>query len=128
MPLTSPDITGSPSSTRGIIHIYDAFGLFPQTLQGSDRLAASLNAIVLVPDFLEGSYAQEEWYSGAPKDEATKAAEASFMTKMANFQGSVEALVGVTREAREKFPLVEGWGVFGLCWGGKVGFVVSEGG
>lgn len=82
-----------------------------------------MNAIVLVPDFLDGSYAQEEWFSGAPKDEATKTAEASFRIRMADYQGVVQVLLRVARAAREKFPQVRDWGVFGLCWGGKVGFV-----
>ena len=75
---------------------------------------------MLVPDFLEGLYAQEAWYSGAPKDDATKAAEAKFRAKMGDLQGNADALVSFVGAAKEKFPHVESWGAFGLCWGGKV--------
>jgi hypothetical protein len=47
-----PDITGSQTSTKAIVDVHDIFGLAPQTLQGADLLATTLNAVVLVPDFL----------------------------------------------------------------------------
>ena len=29
-------------------------------------------------------------------------------------------LLDIAKEAREKYGSVEGWGTYGLCWGGKV--------
>jgi hypothetical protein len=91
----------------------------PQTLQGADRLAASLNAIVLVPDFLKGSYAQGAWFAAPPVDGEAKAAYDEFMRSLA-FPNHVGPLLQVTQAAKEKFTAAKGWGAFGLCWGGKV--------
>lgn len=91
----------------------------PQTLQGADRLAESLNAVVLVPDFLKGKYAQGSWFAGPPTDGEEKAAYDEFMQCM-QFPNYVGPLLKATESAKEKFPEVKGWGAFGLCWGGKV--------
>ena len=91
----------------------------PQTLQGADRLAESLNAIVLVPDFFKGKYAQGAWFVGPPTDGEEKAAYDDFMKNMA-LPNHVGPLLNVTQAAKEKFPEAKGWGAFGLCWGGKV--------
>ncbi len=113
------DIIGSSTASRGIIDIYDVFGFMPQTLQGADRLAESLNAVVLVPDLLKGKYAQGKWFAAPPTEGEEKAAYDAFMTSMA-FQNHVEPLLKVTQAAKEKFSEAKVWGAFGLCWGGKV--------
>ena len=46
-------VTGKQDAKRGIIDVYDIFGICPQTLQGADRLAESVQAVVFVPDFFE---------------------------------------------------------------------------
>ncbi|MCJ1302963.1 hypothetical protein MMC08_005768 [Hypocenomyce scalaris] len=94
------------SSTRGIIDLYDAFGYFPQMLQGADRLAASLEAM-----------AQEEWFTTDTTE--MKAAYQTFgqEAEPAKHVGSLWKLV---KAAREKYPDAHGWAGFGLCWGGKV--------
>jgi len=111
-------ITGSTSAARGIIDLYDAFGPASQILQGADRLAASLNALVLIPDLLEGSYAKEEWFTS--KDPKVQAAYAKFGAVAMDFPKQVPALLSVTAAAKEKYPGVRAWGAFGLCWGAKV--------
>ncbi|KAI1412788.1 alpha/beta-hydrolase [Hypoxylon sp. FL1857] len=112
-------VVGPQSPQRAIIDIYDVFGLAPQTLQGADRLSASLNALVIVPDFLEGVYVQPSWIP-ADTDEK-KAALAKFLSEQAAFPKNVEKLIEIRKTAAEKWPSAEDrWGVFGLCWGGKV--------
>ncbi|KAK7740566.1 hypothetical protein SLS53_005410 [Cytospora paraplurivora] len=55
-------VTGPADATRAVIDIYDIFGFASQTLQGADRLAEHIgDALVLVPDLLEGSYAEHGW-------------------------------------------------------------------
>jgi dienelactone hydrolase len=93
----------------------------PQTLQGADRLSASLDTIVLMPDLLKGSYAQAEWFGGKPLGGEAKKASEAFMSWMA-FANHVEPLLEIVKGAKERYPGVEAWGVFGLCWGGKVCF------
>jgi dienelactone hydrolase len=91
----------------------------PQTLQGADRLAESLNAIVLVPDFFKGKYPQGSWFATPPTDGEEKAAYDEFVQIMPPPK-HVGPLLKVTEAAKEKFPKAKGWGAFGLCWGGKV--------
>lgn len=119
---TTPDIIGSPTASRGIIDVYDVFGFMPQTFQGADRLAESLNAIILVPDFLKGKYAQGAWFAAPPTEGPEKAAYDEFRKNRA-FENHVQPLLNVTHAAKEKFADFKAWGAFGLCWGGKVGCI-----
>ncbi|KAI0114601.1 hypothetical protein F4776DRAFT_638173 [Hypoxylon sp. NC0597] len=112
-------VIGPQSPQRAIIDIYDVFGLAPQTLQGADRLSTALNALVIVPDFFGGVYVQPAWLP-ADTDEK-KAAFAKFQREQAAIPENVEKLIEVRKAAGEKWPSVgDRWGVFGLCWGGKV--------
>ncbi|KAI2603736.1 alpha/beta-hydrolase [Hypoxylon sp. NC1633] len=118
-------VVGPPSPSRAIIDIYDVFGPAPQTLQGADRLAAALSALVLVPDFLQGEYVQPEWMP--PDTEAKKAALAQFRAGPGAVPPAVAKLLEVRREAGQRWPgAADRWGVFGLCWGGKVGVVACN--
>lgn len=119
--LNVSDIVGSPTATRGIIDVYDVFGFMPQIFQGADRLAESVSAIVLVPDFLKGKYAQSAWFAAPPTEGPEKASYDKFMKNMA-FENHVQPLLKATQAAKEKFPEAKVWGAFGLCWGGKVCF------
>ncbi|KAI0836909.1 alpha/beta-hydrolase [Hypoxylon sp. FL0890] len=112
-------VIGPKDPQTAIIDIYDIFGLAPQTLQGADRLSASLNALVIVPDLLEGVYVQRAWLP-ANTDEK-KAALAKFLSQQAAFPKGVGKLIEVRKVAGEKWPSIgDRWGVFGLCWGGKL--------
>ncbi|KAH6658400.1 dienelactone hydrolase family protein [Truncatella angustata] len=121
-------VTGPSNPTRAIVFIYDIFGLAPQTLQGADRLANSINGLVIVPDFFKGVYAQPNWTP--PDTEEKKAAFAKFRSEQAGIPQNVGKLIEFRKEAGEKWSSVgeEGWGVFGLCWGGKLGILVSGAG
>ncbi|KAI0895130.1 alpha/beta-hydrolase [Annulohypoxylon nitens] len=117
-------VIGPQSPQLAIIDIYDVFGLAPQTLQGADRLSSSLNALVLVPDFFEGVYLQESWMP--PDTPEKQAAMAKFREEKAAFPKNVEKLLEVRKAAGEKWPSTgDRWGVFGLCWGGKIVSLVS---
>lgn len=121
-------ITGPSDAKRAIVFIYDIFGPAPQTLQGADRLADSLNALVIVPDFFKGVYAQPTWM---PADtEEKKKIFQKFRTEQASIPDNVAKLIELRKAAGDKWGNVgeDGWGVFGLCWGGKVGVLVSGAG
>jgi dienelactone hydrolase len=105
--------------TKVIIHIYDIFGIWPQTLQGADRLAAHTGAAVLVPDFFEGD--------GLPQDAIPMVADEKkkitreFFEGVANLESNLAKLVAVRKEIETRFPEAEGHvGAFGPCWGGKL--------
>lgn len=90
----------------------------PPTLQGADRLAESLDAVVLVPDFFKG---EPIALSIIPPDTDEKKMRAQrFMAEKANPSENFPNLIQTATEAKERWPAVEGWGVFGLCWGEKV--------
>lgn len=56
----STDVTGPAGAKKAIVDTYDIFGIVPQTLQGADALAAALEVLVFVPDFLKGDVAKGE--------------------------------------------------------------------
>lgn len=115
--------TGDASSKRAVFFVYDAFGLASQTLQGADRLASSVNALVLIPDFFEGEPIGLDVF---PIDSEEKKVRAQkFMAEKADSAKGASTALNVRKEAGEKFSGVESWGAFGLCWGGKVTALLS---
>lgn len=119
------DIVSPENPSRAVVLVYDVFGPAPQTLQGADRLSAALDALVLVPDFLNGTYFDP---ANIPPDTAEKqAAVAAYIEGPANMAHGVANLLRVRREAGARWPRIgdDKWGVFGLCWGGKVGVLAT---
>ncbi|KAJ5691765.1 hypothetical protein N7462_001188 [Penicillium macrosclerotiorum] len=112
-------VTGNTTDARiGILDIYDVFGMANQTQQGADLLAARLNAVVLIPDFFEGEPLNPEC---VPADtEEKKQTIADFMAHRANIPRNVDVVTAAVPQYRIRFPSVDKWGAFGLCWGGKV--------
>lgn len=111
-------MTGSETSTKAIVDIYDIFGPAPQTLQGADLLAAALGILIIVPDFFRGNPAQNEWFKN-PSEENDRL-KAEFQKGSRNFVGHSKTLVQVVSDAKTKWNHITSWGAFGLCWGGKV--------
>ncbi|CRG83121.1 putative AIM2 family protein C30D10,14 [Talaromyces islandicus] len=109
-------VAGNISSKNGVIVVYDIFGFYPQTLKGADRLAEQLNAVALVPDYLEGVYADHSW---TPPDRA------AFFVNNAAPPKVIPKVQATIAEAKTKFPSVEKWAILGLCWGGKLAALVS---
>ena len=121
------DIVGPDDATKAIIDVYDIFGIWPQTLQGADLLSSLTGALVLVPDFFEGEGAKPEWVP-ANTEEKQKAIGAFFSEK-ADFAKTVAALLKVRTDLGERYPAVDPHvGVFGLCWGGKIGVLAAAAG
>ncbi|KAI0123295.1 dienelactone hydrolase family protein [Xylariales sp. AK1849] len=121
-------ITGPSNPSKAIILVYDIFGPSPQTLQGADRLFASLDALVIVPDFFEGSYVDPSWTP--PDTDEKKALLQKFRSETAAIPSNLEKFIEVRKAAGEKWSSVgdEHWGVFGLCWGGKIGVLATGAG
>ncbi|KAI0180982.1 alpha/beta-hydrolase [Hypoxylon sp. FL1284] len=113
-------VIGPESPSKAIIDIYDIFGFSPQALQGADRVSSALDALVIVPDFFEGTGAQPSWLP--PDTDEKKAAFGKFRAERADVPQNVDTLLRVRRAAGDRWPSTgDRWGVFGLCWGGKVG-------
>ncbi|KAL7904826.1 Alpha/Beta hydrolase protein [Trichoderma velutinum] len=112
-------IVGPENATKGIVDIYDIFGIWDQTIQGADRLSAHTGFVVLVPDFFDGPGLD---INAVPTDsEEKKKTVQAFFSTTANLQTNLEKLLVLRKALTEKFPAVEGnWGLFGLCWGGKL--------
>lgn len=98
--------------------------MWPQTLQGADRLAAQTRAVVLVPDFFEGDGLPQD---AVPMDtEEKKRLNREFFTGVANPAKNIVKLLAVRSEIATRFPEAEGHvGAFGLCWGGKLVIMVG---
>ncbi|KAL7933169.1 Alpha/Beta hydrolase protein [Trichoderma chlorosporum] len=112
-------IVGPENATKGIVDIYDIFGVWPQTIQGADRLSAHTGFLVLVPDFFDGKGLD---INSIPMDTEEKQKTVhQFIGTTGNPQANVEKLLALRKELTDKFPAVESsWGLFGLCWGGKL--------
>jgi len=112
-------VTGSETASKGIIDIFDIFGLAPQTIQGADRLAAHTGAVVLVPDLFYGEPMSKDL---APADtDEKKQKMGAFISGPADLKKNLAKLIEIRKAVADKYPAAEGhWGVFGLCWGGKV--------
>ena len=109
---------GNRSATRGVVLIYDIFGLYPQTKQGAALLAQELNCLVIIPDFFHGKGADLSWIPIDTEDKKDKLM--AFMAEEANPDKNVAALSSIMKETKLLYPNVEKWGALGLCWGGKV--------
>lgn len=113
------DIVGPEDARKGIIDVYDIFGIWPQTIQGADRLSAQSGALVLVPDFFEGSGLSMDVIPNDTEEKTKKVHE--FLATKANPEANVAKILAIRKELSEKYPAIEGhWGLFGLCWGGKL--------
>lgn len=120
------DTTGQHNSTRALIAVYDIFGFAPQTLQGADLLSYSLDALVLVPDFFKGNQLP---LNIIPTDtDEKKKLTGEFMQGTANIDANVKKLGEFVVEAKSTYERVQGWGCYGLCWGGKLAVLHSGAG
>lgn len=111
--------TGPSDATKGIVVIYDIFGYYPQTLQGTDILATSGDAKykVVIPDWFKGEPAPLEWF---PPDTEEKQKNLGAFFQKNPPPGVSSQLPGYTKALSEKYPAVKEWAILGFCWGGKV--------
>ncbi|EED21098.1 dienelactone hydrolase, putative [Talaromyces stipitatus ATCC 10500] len=110
--------TGRQDATIGVIDVYDVFGISNHTQQGADLVASTLDAVVIVPDLLKGTYAKPEWF---PLDSDEKRAHFfGFLKGYAAPNKHVDPLLEFMKHVQSRFPTVTKWGSFGLCWGAKV--------
>lgn len=118
------DLTGPRGAKKALLCVYDIFGLHSHTLQGADRLTALMpDTLILVPDFFKGEPASPDWI---PADtEEKKQRLTTFMATKADPEPNLRTLLSLTAAAQAEFGSVRFWGVYGLCWGGKLSALVS---
>ncbi|KAL3472489.1 dienelactone hydrolase [Aspergillus californicus] len=116
-------VIGNRSSKRGVVLIYDIFGLYPQTKEGAALLSRELDCLVIIPDFFHGDAAKIDWV-GMDTDEKRSSMMAFFQAK-ANPVKNLAVLSDVMGHTKSLYPQVENWGILGLCWGAKLAALAS---
>lgn len=113
----SSQSSGQGTSDIALVSVFDIFGFFPQTQQGADLLAASLNASVYMPDFFapDSPFPIDRF---PPKTQEDKDALQAFFAGPAKPEKALEGLLRVGEELRKENKKFVG--VYGMCWGGKV--------
>jgi len=102
---------------NGIIAVYDIFGFFPQTQQGADMIASSLQTRVYMPDFFEPDqpFPPEKMPPTCEQDKVDLQAFFGSIARPGVAIGKLKRFGQLLRdEGKEKI------GAYGLCWGGKV--------
>jgi len=115
-------MTGPMRTGKTIIVVYDIFGYFPQTLQGADILAETVQARVIMPDFLLGKPYPVDKYP--PKDEAEEAELQTYFATTADPDTTLPYVKGIG-EAVKKDGAAK-IGILGYCWGGNLAVSVGD--
>ena len=71
-----------------------------------------------MPDYFKGSPGDPNWYPTDTEDKARLLQK--FKTEKAFTPKNLPMVIQSAADAKLRWPSVQGWGVFGLCWGGKV--------
>ncbi|KAI8966342.1 alpha/beta-hydrolase [Daldinia sp. FL1419] len=119
-------VTGPPDSDKAILAVYDAFGFYPQTIQGLDILAygcSDRKYQVFMPDFFNGNPAELEWYP--PTDDDKKARIGRWFQETALWSNHIHKIPDFLTAANIHNGNIKSWGMMGYCWGGKMASIVA---
>ncbi|KAL1992836.1 hypothetical protein VTN49DRAFT_3592 [Thermomyces lanuginosus] len=115
-------VTGPADATKALLVVFDIFGFFPQTLQGSDILSTSdadNKYRVFIPDFFEGEPCDISVVP--PKTDEQKQYLSNFLSTKAAPAKAVSRIPAIVEEANKLSPSGSfQWGILGYCWGAKV--------
>ena len=117
--------TGPSNATSAIFIIYDIFGFSPQALQGADILAhadSSHQYQVFMPDFFLGKPLSHSDYP--PDTDEKKKTVGDFFAGPASPPDTVKKVPELLKEIEKQATGIKKWGSLGMCWGGKVRFVI----
>ncbi|TFK36788.1 dienelactone hydrolase [Crucibulum laeve] len=110
-------VTGSGSDKHALVCVFDIFGYFPQTQQGADILASTLNTTVYMPDFFEPN-PPFPYSKYPPQTDQDKKDIQEFFGGTAKPSFAVEKLLAFGNNLKKQG--ITKVGVYGFCWGGKV--------
>lgn len=109
-------VTGPKETGRAIVIVYDVIGYSSQAIQGADILASSANAQVIVPDLLQGDFADHSWI---PPDTPEKLQRwQGWYAERGNPLTYLEPMASVVDTLRDGGA--KKIGLVGFCWGGKL--------
>ncbi|KAG9100397.1 hypothetical protein FRC06_004173 [Ceratobasidium sp. 370] len=114
-------VVGKQGTGRAIIGIYDIFGYFPQTIQGADILAETLDAFVVYPDFFDDQPWPNEAFPPRNEEEGKKLQQ--FFGEAANLDNRLAELTTLADQLRTEGAKFVG--TVGFCWGGKLSTVAA---
>jgi len=117
-------VTGPEKSDNAIVSVFDIFGFFPQTQQGADALATSLNAAVYMPYFFE-PHKPFPIDKFPPKSDDEKDELQRFFAGPAKPEKALNNLIKVGKTLRDDGKVKIG--TYGMCWGGKVTILAGSG-
>ncbi|KAK6508871.1 hypothetical protein TWF481_003638 [Arthrobotrys musiformis] len=119
--------TGPTASNSAIVFIYDAYGYADQVLAGADLLSDLSGSLVIVPDVLGDAAISPKYRSfDQISEEIKKPLLATFMGKINEFRDFPGQILDGLEKWGDLWPSVEKWGVFGLCFGGKLAVLLSQ--
>ncbi|KAJ6260045.1 hypothetical protein Dda_5691 [Drechslerella dactyloides] len=120
-------VTGPASSKAAIVFVYDVYGYSDQNLIGADMLSELTSSLVIMPDILGDVVIPPSYgdFSGISQEEQT-AIKGRLMRKINGFQVIPGQILEGPANWKPVAPHVEKWGVFGLCFGGKVVALTSR--
>ncbi|KAJ5196750.1 dienelactone hydrolase [Penicillium cf. viridicatum] len=95
-------VVGPTNAEVGVVIAYDVMGLSCNTKQGADIVSRALNAIVFIPDLLQGVYADPAWLP--PDTEEKREKFFGYLKGYAAPPKYVETLIEVTNEYKASFP------------------------
>ncbi|KAK6535869.1 hypothetical protein TWF281_000119 [Arthrobotrys megalospora] len=120
-------LTGPSTSKSAIIFIYDAYGYSDQVLVAADLLSKLSGALVIMPDILAEAAIPPRYQSlDQVSEEEKNALLGKFMGKINEFRDFPGRILEGMENWKLLWPSVEKWGLFGLCFGGKVVALMSR--
>ncbi|WVN87541.1 uncharacterized protein L203_102724 [Cryptococcus depauperatus CBS 7841] len=107
-------VTGPEGAKHALVVIYDIFGFWDATIQGSDLLTSHLSATlptrVLMPDVFKGHPFP------ADKDGDKKLLQ-EFLATTAKLEDRLPEIIDFAKDLKKSFVKVS---IMGYCWGGKM--------
>jgi dienelactone hydrolase len=126
------DKTGPSGAKRGILVIYDVFGLYVQALKGADILGYDYDEQpdnagefqVFMPDWF-GDHPQD-MANFPPKNPKQFKAIMDFMHGHGDPARTVPLIAPLMADVRKRHPEIESFSILGFCWGGKIASLVCQ--
>ncbi|EPS36433.1 hypothetical protein H072_10024 [Dactylellina haptotyla CBS 200.50] len=119
-------VTGPADPKFAIVFVYDAYGYSDQVFIAADLLSKLTGALCIMPDVLaEGAIPAGTNLSAIPEEDK-KMYVGRFRGKVNGFKEIPDQVLTGIKAWKAKWPSVEKWAAFGLCFGAKVVALTSR--